>query len=233
VELDEAYARSHATVVPGPHVLLAISDTGQGMDPAVLPHVFEPFFTTKGLGKGTGLGLATVYGIVKQSGGAIWVYSEPSHGTTFKIYLPRIEEPTEVAAGPAVAVPIRGSETVLLVEDDATLRGVIAEFLQRGGYRVLEAETAARASEIAQQHSGTIHLLVSDVVLPGTSGPALARELVTLRPELKTLFISGYTDNAVVHHGALDAGLAFLQKPFTRLRLLQVVRQVLDSNKSA
>ena len=232
VELDEAYARSHATVVPGPYVLLAISDTGQGMDPAVLPHVFEPFFTTKGLGKGTGLGLATVYGIVKQSGGAIWVYGEPSHGTTFKIYLPRIEEPTEVVAGAAVAVPTRGSETILLVEDDTTLRGVIAEFLQRGGYRVLEAETPVRASEIARQHSSTIHLLLTDVVLPGTSGPVLARELVTLHPELKTLFISGYTDNTVVHHGALDAGLAFLQKPFTRLRLLQVVRQVLDATKA-
>jgi hypothetical protein len=229
VNLDAAYVRSRPDVEPGPHVVLAVSDTGQGMDPEVLSHVFEPFFTTKEPGKGTGLGLATVHGIVKQSGGHIFVYSEAEHGTTFKIYLPRLEDAAEVLK----IVPTEdelpgGSETVLLVEDEASLRSLVRECLEASGYAVLEARHAGHALEIIERHASPIHLLMTDVIMPGLSGRELARRVTASRPEMKVLYMSGYTDDAVVLHGVLAADVAFLQKPFTAEALARKVREVLD-----
>jgi len=233
VELDEAYARRHVSVRPGPYVMLAISDTGCGMDAETQARIFEPFFTTKEHGKGTGLGLATVYGIVKQSGGNIWVYSEPGKGTTFKIYLPRVEG---VAEGSEPAHPrssiLRGSETILLVEDEDMVRSLAREILEAHGYAVSEARDSTEALRVCHTHSGSIHLLVTDVVMPGMSGRELAARLGTIHPETKVLYMSGYTDDAVVRHGVLNAGLAFLQKPFTANAFLCKVREVLDSTSS-
>ena len=229
-ELDESYARDHVAVKPGPHVMLAISDTGAGMNPETQKHIFEPFFTTKGKGKGTGLGLSTVYGIVKQSGGNIWVYTEPGKGTTFKIYLPRIDEPLEVhPPGKAEAEARSGTETVLLVEDEPAVRMLVLETVKLKGYRVLEAHNGAEALSIAAQHQGPIHLLITDVVMPEMGGRVLAERLAASRLGMKVLYMSGYTDNAIVHHGVLEPGTAFLQKPFTPEALALKVRDVLDA----
>jgi two-component system cell cycle sensor histidine kinase/response regulator CckA len=230
VELDANYARQHVGVKAGSYVLLAISDTGLGMDAETQSRIFEPFFTTKELGKGTGLGLAMVHGIVYQSGGHIGVYSEVGHGTTFKIYLPRAEERETVARPqPARARAPTGSETILLVEDDPSVRELAHTLLRRYGYAVLEAANGAAALELAQHYLGPIDLVITDVVMPGgLSGPQLVQQLVAQRPRLKVLYMSGYTDNAIVHHGVLDSDLAFLQKPFTPEVLARKVREVLD-----
>jgi len=230
VTLGSDYARSHAEVSPGEYVMLAVSDTGLGMTEEVKAHLFEPFFTTKEQGKGTGLGLATCYGLVKQSGGHIWVYSEVGKGTTFKIYLPRVEEAVSgLPQHEAAAPPRRGTETVLLVEDEPSVREVAAHVLRDQGYRVLEAANGDEAFRLAQEYANQeIHLLLADVVLPQMGGRELADRLKALRPDIKVLFISGYTDNAIVHHGALEAGVAFLQKPFSPTALARKVREVLD-----
>jgi len=230
VELDNAYAREHVSFRPGSYVMLAVSDTGCGMDAATQARIFEPFFTTKEVGKGTGLGLSTVYGIVKQSDGNIWVYSEPGRGTTFKIYLPRVEGAVEtVEPGVAPARAVRGSETILLVEDDHAVRVLARSVLQAHGYTVLEASQGKEALFLSGQHEGPIHLMVTDTVMPGMSGRDLAERLKPSRPNMKVLFMSGYTDKAIVHHGELVPGTAFLQKPFTPDALARKVREVLDS----
>jgi PAS domain S-box-containing protein len=229
VELDEAFAKQHPPTLPGRHVLLAVTDTGVGMDKETQAHIFEPFFTTKGKDKGTGLGLAVVYGVVKQSNGYIWLYSEPGQGATFKIYLPRVEEAVEKASqsiGPAKS--LQGSETILLVEDEEPLRSLTRSLLVQSGYTVLETRNAAQALQIAHQHQGTIHLLLTDVVMPGTSGRVLAEKMALLRPDTNVLFMSGYSDYAVTAHGVLEAGTFLLQKPFTREALTRKVREVLD-----
>jgi len=228
VEHDPAYARAREGAAVSRFVMLAVTDTGVGMDEATKARIFEPFFTTKEAGKGTGLGLATVYGIVNQSGGFIWVYSEPGNGTSFKIYLPRVDAPAEgVKAAGSVSVP-RGTETVLLVEDAAAVRAVAKQVLQRQGYTVLEAPHGEAALHLAQKHRGPIHLLLTDVVMPVLSGRRLAEQLAPLRPDMKVLYASGYTDDSVVRHGILESGTAYLQKPFTPDSLARKVREVLD-----
>jgi len=230
--LDENYARSHAEVEPGRYVMLAISDTGTGMDAETQEHLFEPFFTTKKRGEGTGLGLSTVYGIVKQSGGHVWVYSEVGKGTTFKIYLPRVEGVDEYAiAGPASAQTIGGSETVLLVEDEEIVRNLAALELEDQGYRVLRACSGEDATDVARKFDGPIELIITDVVMPGMGGKALYEKLKQSRPELKVLYMSGYTEDAIAHHGVLDPGVAFLEKPFTPESLGRKIRQVLDEKQ--
>ncbi|MBI4565713.1 MAG: response regulator [Planctomycetes bacterium] len=228
-DLDEEYARRHAGVRPGRYVMLAISDTGCGMDEATQARLFEPFFTTKGVGKGTGLGLATVYGIVTQSGGHIWVYSELQKGTTFKIYLPRVEEPAEALRReqPRLAMP-KGTETILVVEDDASVRRLAVQVLKHCGYVVIEAANGGEALLLCEQHPGPIQLMITDVVMPQMSGQEVAKRLKAPRPEMSVLYFSGYTANAIVHHGVLDAGLEFLQKPFSPHVLAQRVREILD-----
>ena len=228
VELGEAYTLEHRPVSPGAYVLLSVSDAGTGMDEATKAHLFEPFFTTKEKGRGTGLGLATVYGIVKQSGGFVWVYSEPGHGTTLKIYLPRVNEaPPDLPHGRSPEA-LHGTETILLAEDSAGVRAVAREVLQRNGYAVIQASDGRAALELAAAHSGPIHLLVTDVIMPGMSGRQLADRLRDERPELKVLFVSGYTDDAIIRHGILEPGIAFLQKPFTPDALARKVREVLQ-----
>jgi len=228
VEHDPAYARAREGAAVSRFVMLAVTDTGIGMDEATKARIFEPFFTTKEAGKGTGLGLATVYGIVNQSGGFIWVYSEPGNGTSFKIYLPRVDAPAEgMKAAGSVSVP-RGTETVLLVEDAAAVRAVAKQVLQRQGYTVLEAPHGEAALHLAQKHRGPIHLLLTDVVMPVLSGRRLAEQLAPLRPDMKVLYASGYTDDSVVRHGILESGTAYLQKPFTPDSLARKVREVLD-----
>jgi len=230
VDLSEGYAADHYPARPGSYVMIAVTDTGTGMSEETQAHMFEPFFTTKEKGKGTGLGLATVYGIIKQSGGFIWVYSEVGHGTTFKIYLPRVGESADLVKGPAPARAraAGGSETVLLAEDEAPVRAVARQVLERHGYTVLEAPSAEAALDIAARYSGAIHLLLTDVIMPGLSGRELATRLADLRPEARVIFMSGYTDDAVTRHGVLEPGLAYLQKPFTPDALGQKVREVLD-----
>src|SRR5271169_757453 len=231
VSLDEDYARFHAPLRPGNYVMLAISDTGAGMDSETQSHIFEPFFTTKGT-KGTGLGLSTVYGIVKQSGGYIWVYSEAGKGTTFKIYLPRVAEPAEspeqVAAPAESAAAEPGTETILLVEDEANLRYLARQFLEKQGYRVIEAADGAVAIQVAVAHDGVIHLLLTDVIMPGMNGRELAQRISEIRPNVKVLYMSGYTENVIGRNGTLDAGVRLLQKPFTLRDLKSKVREVLD-----
>ena len=232
IELDENYARFHIGVTPGHYVMLSVSDTGVGIAREVKERIFEPFFTTKEKGKGTGLGLSTVFGIIQQSGGNIWVYSEPGLGTTFKIYLPRIEEDTESLKPSAVSTKsLQGSETILLVEDEEIVRKLACTILQKNGYKVLEAPNGEEALRIVQGQNGNpIHLLVTDVVMPGISGRQLADRLERLRPGTKVLFMSGYTDDAIVHHGVLDPGIAYIQKPFTPDALASKVRDILDGH---
>jgi two-component system, cell cycle sensor histidine kinase and response regulator CckA len=228
VELDETYSSRHLSITPGPHVLLAVSDTGCGMDADTKAHLFEPFFTTKEFGKGTGLGLAIVYGIVKQSGGAIWVYSEVGIGTTFKIYFPYADAVAEVATPNQKTECVdRGSCTVLVVEDDDALLQLTRQSLEDAGYIALVAATPARAIEISENHAGPIHLMVTDVIMPGMNGPRLAAHFSTSRPAMKVLYVSGYTDDAIVHHGVLELGLAFLQKPFSPKSLVRKVDELL------
>lgn len=229
VELDQAYTDEHAGVRPGPHVMLAVSDTGVGMDAETQAHIFEPFFTTKETGKGSGLGLATVYGVVQQSGGHISVYSEPGRGSTFKVYLPRAGDVIEPQAVSPVQQPaMRGKETILVAEDDEQVRDLAVAILKACGYMVLELEHANDAERVCEHHGGEIDLLLTDVVMREVSGPELARRVQKVLPEIKVLFMSGYTDSAIVHQGVLDPGIAFLPKPFTPSTLAGRVRQVLD-----
>jgi CheY-like chemotaxis protein len=231
VVLDEEYARSHVAVTPGRYVMLSVSDTGIGMTPEVRERLFEPFFTTKETGKGTGLGLSTVYGIVKQSGGNIWVYSELGGGTTFKIYLPRVDEALE-ELGERVEVkevPC-GTETILVVEDEEEVRKLAVRILERQGYKILEASQGLDAFLIVEEYEDLIHLLVTDVVMPKINGRELADRITEIRPEIKVLYMSGYTDNAIVHHGVLGEGMKFIQKPFTLEGLAISVREVLDKD---
>ena len=231
VTLDEGYARHHAPLLPGDYVMVAISDTGAGMDAETQSHIFEPFFTTKGT-KGTGLGLSTVYGIVKQSGGYIWVQSEVGKGTTFKIYLPRVASAGEMAAQVAVAGEAQkvepGTETILLVEDEVNLRYLARQYLEKQGYKVIEAADGAVAMQIAVAHEGVIHLLLTDVIMPGMNGRELAQRISEIRPNVKVLYMSGYTENVIGHNGTLDAGVRLLQKPFNLRDLRTIVREVLD-----
>ena len=230
VFLDGGYCRQHPGVAPGSYVLLAVSDTGHGMDEETKDHIFEPFFTTKGVGKGTGLGLSIVYGIVKQSGGNIWVYSEPEHGTIFKIYLPQIEEDENRKEAVYQKQELKGGkETILLVEDEKGLRKVVCKLLQRYGYTITQASNGDEALEtIAKSGQGEIDLLITDVIMPGMGGKDLSEKLHDKYPELKVLYISGYTDNSIVHNGVLEERVAFLQKPFSVQNLTQKVREVLD-----
>jgi len=232
VTLDDDYARFHAPLRPGDYVMIAISDTGAGMDSETQQHIFEPFFTTKGT-RGTGLGLSTVYGIVKQSGGYIWVYSEVGKGTTFKIYLPRVASAGETATQVAAPVEYRkvepGTETILLVEDEANLRYLARQYLEKQGYKVIEAADGAVAMQIAVAHEAVIHLLLTDVIMPGMNGRELAQRISEIRPNVKILYMSGYTENVIGHNGMLDAGVRLLQKPFNLRDLKSKVREVLDA----
>jgi two-component system cell cycle sensor histidine kinase/response regulator CckA len=228
-QLGEEYSARHIGLEAGPHVMLSVSDTGSGMDPATQARIFEPFFTTKPKEKGTGLGLSTVFGIVKQCGGGIWVYSEPGIGTTFKIYFPRVDGPVETAPPRTVAAVAGGHETILLVEDDDMVRLVARGILSRHGYDVLEARNPGEAIVHAEKHGATIQLLLTDVVMPQMSGPELAKRLVKDRPNTKVIFMSGYTDDSIVRHGVLQSELAYLQKPFTPDALLRKVRTTLDA----
>jgi PAS domain S-box-containing protein len=229
VVLDESYAAAHAEVTPGPYIVLAVSDTSVGMDAVTQGRLFEPFFTTKATGEGTGLGLSTVYGIVKQHGGHLWVYSEPGRGSTFKVYLPRVEEPATArpASASSAAAIICGTETVMIVEDHASVRDLAQYALERQGYRVLAADTGSRALELGEGHEGPIDLLLTDVILPGLNGRALYKQLAIGRPGLKVICMSGYTEDAIALHGVLDEGIHYLQKPFALHALLHQVREVL------
>ncbi len=230
VELDETYSRTHVDVIPGRYVMLAVSDTGIGMTPEIKNRLFEPFFTTKEKGKGTGLGLAMVYGIVKQSGGNIWVYSEAGMGTTFKVYLPRVDEPLEEKKKRKLSegkLP-RGGETVLAVEDNKDVRRLAAQILKRQGYRVLEAANGGEALLVCGKLKEEIHLLLTDVVMPGMSGQELAQRLSVLRPEMKILYMSGYSDDSIASYGILNEKVGFIPKPFSLEALVNRVREVLD-----
>ena len=226
--LDEAYAGRHISVKPGSYVMLAVSDNGAGMDSATQARLFEPFFTTKGSGKGTGLGLSTVFGIVKQSGGSVEVYSEPTKGTSVKVYLPRIDQPVALETEDAARKAPRGWETILLVEDEEMVRNLVRETLEREGYRVMDAADPIEAKKISEQYRDHIHLLITDVVMPKVSGRELAVQLTRKRPQMHVLYMSGYTDNAIVNSGVLQKEVAFLQKPFTPAALTQKVREVLE-----
>jgi two-component system, cell cycle sensor histidine kinase and response regulator CckA len=230
VRLDDADAAVHVGVTPGRHVMIAVSDTGVGMDKITQSRIFEPFFTTKERGKGSGLGLSTVFGIVQQSGGTIWVYSEPNVGTTFKVYLPRApDQASSPSVGSTRPPRSHGGETILLVEDDDQVRAVASSILKDAGYRVFQAGTPAEAFALCAEHGDEIDLLLTDVVMPKMSGRQLAEQIVALRANVKVLFMSGYTDDAIVRHGVLDSGVAFLQKPLTPSALTRRIREVLDT----
>ncbi len=227
IKLDKNYAKTHLGVHPGPYVMIAVSDNGMGMDAETKNHIFEPFFTTKQKGKGTGLGLSTVYGIVKQSEGDIWVYSEPGKGTAFKIYFPRTGESAEPAAGPADTAA-RGTETILVIEDEVGVRKLVCELLRRQGYTVIEANSGEEALRMSDNGQSAIHLLLTDVVMPDMSGRQIAERLMEARPEMKVLYMSGYTASTIVHHGVLEPELSFISKPFTQESLMAKVREVLE-----
>ena len=229
-ELDSAYAKDHATVRPGRYVMLAVSDTGVGMNADTVAHIFEPFYTTKESGRGTGLGLSTVYGIVKQSGGYIWVYSEPDKGTTFKVYLPRVDEPAEtLTSSKTTATDHRGTETILLVEDDAHVRELARTVLAAQGYFIIEAASPEDAERICESDGDHIQLLLTDVIMPGISGRELAKRVTLRHPKIRVLYMSGYTYNVIADGGTLERGVAFLQKPFAPRALADKVREVLDA----
>jgi CheY-like chemotaxis protein len=231
VDLDENYARERDDVSPGPHVMLLISDTGEGMDKETCDRIFEPFYTTKRVGKGVGLGLSTTHGIVKQHGGNIWVYSEPGKGTTFKIYFPKIALAPAVDAEPrpvAAAGAPRGSGTVLVAEDNAQVRAMAARVLISNGYTVLEAVDGKSAMKTAEAHAGQITLLVSDVIMPDMNGKVLYQNLAAKWPTLRVLYMSGYSDNVIAHHGVLEANVHFIQKPFSMENFLANVHQALS-----
>jgi two-component system cell cycle sensor histidine kinase/response regulator CckA len=230
VELDEGYAGNHIAVKPGPYIMLAVSDNGAGMDEATKARLFEPFFTTKGTGKGTGLGLSTVFGIVKQSGGTVEVYSAPGSGTSVKVYLPRIDQPLAVEKERQRRRLPRGTETILVVEDDEMVRGLVRETLEREGYKILDASVPAEARRVSDQYKGNIDLLITDVVMPKVSGRELAAQILRRRHGIKVLYMSGYTDNAVLNSGILQKEVAFLQKPFTPAALTERVREVLEGD---
>ena len=234
LRLDDAYIQEHSIVPPGPYVLLTVTDSGSGIAPEHLPHIFEPFYTTKEEGKGTGLGLATVYGIVKQNSGFIWVYSEPGMGTTFKIYLPQTGQ-AKLALQPLVAIDgsPRGCETLLLAGDEAAVRQSTHEFLSLSGYIVLEARNGIEALALARAYNGVIDLMVTDVVMPQMGGARLAGELASDRPNMKVLFVSGYAETTFQHHGAIDVTTRFLQKPFSLKTLARKIREVLDEAQPA
>jgi two-component system, cell cycle sensor histidine kinase and response regulator CckA len=233
-QLDESYSRSHQPAKPGRYVMLAVSDTGHGMSPETQARIFEPFYTTKEVGKGTGLGLSMVYGIVKQSGGYIWVYSEPDQGTTFKIYLPRVDQPAEAMSAEHRPKSVqRGSETILLVEDDPQLRQLSSSVLAHCGYKILVAGGPEEGLAICRSNQRDIRLLITDVIMPRMNGRQLAEQVLQISPNVRVLYISGYTNNAIVHYGVLDAGLWFLPKPFTLSALIAKVREVLDSSTAA
>jgi CheY-like chemotaxis protein len=234
MDLEEDYADRRVVVRPGSYVQMVVSDTGCGMDERTLSRLFEPFFTTKEQGKGTGLGLATVYGIIKQSGGYIWVYSEPGQGTTFKIYLPLVAASADKRVRVEVSEKAsRGSETIMVVEDDSSLREVTCEFLRGSGYIVISAGSPEEALCVAEGHRGPIDFLLTDIIMPKMNGRELAVQLSVARPRIKVLYVSGYTDGVVRDgvHGILEPGLAFLQKPYTRSALRQKIREVLNANE--
>jgi len=230
VTLGESYVSRHISVKPGPYTLLAVSDTGIGMDEATQARLFEPFFTTKGSGRGTGLGLSTVFGIVKQSGGSVDVYSELGCGTSVKIYLPSIDHPVTAESETPLKAVVGGTETILVVEDDEMVRNLVRETLQREGYKVLDAADSMEACRVSEKHKTPIHLLITDVVMPKVSGRDLAMELCRLRPGMKVLYMSGYTDSAIVNSGILQKEVAFLHKPFTPSALAERVREVLEGH---
>ena len=228
-DVDESYVQRHSIVPPGDYVLLTVTDSGQGISPGALAHIFEPFYTTKEAGKGTGLGLATVYGIVKQNGGFVWVYSEPGMGTTFKVYLPQVQPlSSEVPITKLAERSPRGSETLLLVEDETSVRMASSQFLTRSGYSVLEASNGEDALRVSRAHAGQIELMITDVVMPKMGGPMLAEWLADERPNMKVLFVSGYAENTVLRHGKVDVTTGFLQKPFSGKMLARKVREVLE-----
>jgi CheY-like chemotaxis protein len=233
VDLDATYASDHATVKPGRYVMLAVSDTGMGMTPETVAHIFEPFYTTKESGRGTGLGLSTVYGIVKQSGGYVWVYSELGRGSSFKVYLPRVEQAAEpIPAVKARTGEQRGWETILLVEDQPQVRELARMALSEKGYNVLVTSSPEDAETVCARHNAEIHLLLTDLVMPGITGRELAKRLTAKHPKLRVMFMSGYTFGIIApggtHNGMLEDGVAFLQKPFTPSALSEKVREVLD-----
>jgi two-component system, cell cycle sensor histidine kinase and response regulator CckA len=229
--LDSTYGRSHAEVEPGPYIMLAVSDTGCGMDEQTKARIFEPFFTTKEPGKGTGLGLAMIHGFIKQSGGHISVYSELGLGSTFKLYFPEVTAALSSERVPPGLQPMpHGTETILVVEDEDAVRALTRHVLQRCGYTVLAAASGGEAIQLAENHQGPIHLLATDVVIPDMDGRQLAERIVASKPRIKVLYVSGYTVDAVFRHGVLESEVAFLQKPFTPSTLAQKVRTVLDSN---
>jgi two-component system cell cycle sensor histidine kinase/response regulator CckA len=233
ISLDQAYVQRHVIVPAGEYVLLTVSDSGEGIAAEHLEHIFEPFYTTKEAGKGTGLGLATVYGIVKQSAGFIWVYSEPGQGTTFKIYLPRVVRAGEAERPPQViASSPHGWETLLLVEDEAAVRASTGEFLVRCGYTLVTAENGEEALRVSRDYSGPIHLMITDVVMPKMGGPQLAAQLLAERPDMKALFVSGYAENTALHHASMDVTSRFLSKPFSLSMLANKIREVLETAES-
>jgi CheY-like chemotaxis protein len=229
VELDDDYAREHLGSKPGHHVMLAVTDTGVGMDKDTQARIFEPFFTTKEPGEGTGLGLSTVFGIAQQSQGSVWVYSEPGKGTTFKVYFPRVNAELDARGLTRPPTTLRGHETILLVEDEEQVRNVAQDILKRSGYHVMVAQNAGEALLLCEKHTGVIHMLLTDVVMPQMSGAELAKRIAKTRPDMKVLCMSGYTDDSIVRHGVLESGVAFLQKPFTPESLMRKVREVFNA----